>query len=211
MRVLVVDDHVLFREGLVWMLDRQLDFEVVGEAGSIREAIELTRARNPDLILLDLFLPGENGMDAISAIRSDRPETKIVVLTFHKEHSLALMAFRSGANGYIQKDISTSSLIASLRAVQRGEAAISREMAGRMVDEFSRIELNVLRKEDLDRLTPRELDILEQLRAHATNHEIASSLSISEHTVKSHVSNILKKLHLRRRQQAALLQRNHLL
>jgi DNA-binding NarL/FixJ family response regulator len=84
-------------------------------------------------------------------------------------------------------------------------------MAGRMVDEFSRIELNVLRKEDLDRLTPRELDILEQLRAHATNHEIASSLSISEHTVKSHVSNILKKLHLRRRQQAALLQRNHLL
>jgi two-component system nitrate/nitrite response regulator NarL len=203
MKILIVDDHVLFREGLVSLLGNQPDLNVVGEAGLVAEAITKTCDLEPDLVLIDLHLPDGDGLEAIKIILSKRPETKVVVLTIYESEDLFISAIRNGAVGYLSKKIPLAKLLLSLRAINRGEAALSRTMASRLVVEFQRLGKTSQSDEpDLDILTPREMEVLELLGSSASNHEIADRLVIAENTVKVHVHNILEKLNFQNRYQA---------
>ena len=203
MRILLVDDHVLFREGLVSLLDSQPEFEVVGQAGLVREAISLAHKLKPDMVLMDFGLPDGTGLDATKSILADRPETKIVFLTVHEEDDRLFAAIRSGAKGYLLKNVPVTKLLAFLHGVERGEAAISSVMAGRILAEFARTEPTRGRERvETGELTIRELQVLRELSSGATNGEIAARLIIAENTVKNHVRNILAKLNLRNRREA---------
>lgn len=211
-KILIVDDHAIIREGLISLFKPQPDFEVVGEVGTMREAITKAIELRPDLVLMDISLPDGSGVEATRAILAQRPETKIVMLTVHESDELLFDAIRSGAKGYVLKNTPVTNLIASLRALDKGEAAISRAMAGSLVEEFSRMgKLTSHGGEDLENLTQRELDVLELLSTGATNRQIADRLVISENTVKNHVSSILKKLNLRNRREVAKFARRALL
>lgn len=209
MRVLLVDDHILFREGLLSLLDSQPDIDVVGEAGSVGEGIEMTRDLQPDLVLMDFSLPDGTGLDATQTILSEYPKTKIVFLTVHEEDDRLFAAIRSGAKGYLLKNVPIAKLLTFLRGVERGEAAISPTMTSRVFNEFARLEP----KGDLSspvELTTRELEVLRELVKGASNREISDHLVIAENTVKNHVRNILSKLDLKNRREAAEFARKKL-
>jgi two-component system, NarL family, nitrate/nitrite response regulator NarL len=207
-KILIVDDHVIFREGLVSLFKNQPDFEVIGEAGSVAKAIKISNELQPDLVLLDIGLPDGNGLEATHAILNQNPDTKIVILTVHESDALLFDAIRRGAKGYLLKNTSVSKLVSSLRALERGEAALSRAMTGRILDEFRRMgKISSSGESMLENLTPRELEVLEKLGTDSTNKQIASSLVISEYTVKNHIHNILKKLNFTNRREAAKFSR----
>ena len=208
MRILLVDDHVLFREGLAGLLNSQPDLTVVGEAGSVPEAVALARKLQPDLVLLDLGLPPGSGLDAMRAILADRPETSIVFLTVHEEDDLLFAAIRGGAKGYLLKNTPVSKLLPYLRGVELGEAAITPLLARRILDEFSHSKPPCEPEGGPGELTRREVEVLHELSRGATNRAIADRLVISERTVKNHVSNILSKLHFRNRREAARFARS---
>jgi DNA-binding NarL/FixJ family response regulator len=206
MKILIVDDHVLLREGLASLLEKHPDFEVIGQAGSVNEAVEKAICLIPDIVLMDISLPDGSGLQATKAILSQRPDIAIVMLTVHETDELLFEAVRAGAKGYLLKNTSTTHLYEALKAVYRGEAALSGIMTRSLLDEFSRggkgAEPNY---EAIKSLTPRETEILSLLTTNATNREIADHLVISERTVKVHVHNILDKLQLKSRREAARL------
>jgi two-component system NarL family response regulator len=189
MKLLVVDDQVLFREGLVTMLNAQADITVVGEAGSMREAIEKAQETQPDLVLMDL-------------------ETKVVILTIDDSFDVLKLAFLYGAKGYLLKNMPISKIVVSLRAVERGEVALSRAMTSLILEEFTRIgsQTNFLQA-SLNGLTSREVDVFKQLGLGASNRQIAENLVIAENTVKIHVHNIYEKLRLNNRHEAMVFAR----
>jgi DNA-binding NarL/FixJ family response regulator len=200
---LLVDDHVLVREGFESLLNSQPDFRVVGQAGSVAEAIVMARQLCPDLILMDFGLPDGTGLDATQAILVEQPEIKIVFLTVHEEDDRLFAAIRSGAKGYLLKNVPVAKLLTFLRGTEQGEAAISPDMASRILAEFSRLEpRHRPDRLETDELTLRELEVLKELASGASNREIADSLVIAENTVKSHVRNILTKLNLKNRREA---------
>jgi DNA-binding NarL/FixJ family response regulator len=204
MKIILVDDHVLFREGLVSVLKSQPDFEIVGQAGKVSEAILLARQVNPDVILMDFSLPDGTGVDATQAILAENPKIKIVFLTIHEDDLSLLAAIRKGAKGYLLKNLTVSSLISSLRALEQGEAAVSRIMVNRLLEELAKGQstpADTFHMPDAD-LTSREIEIVKQIAKNASNSEIARQLVISENTVKNHVHNILSKLKLDNRRQA---------
>lgn len=211
MRVIVVDDHALFRGGLISLFRSQPDFEVVGEAGTIQEALFLLESQHPDLILMDLGLPDGSGIEAIPKILAKRPRVRIVVLTIHASDELAFSAIRLGAHGFLLKDIAAPGLLAALRGLERGELAVSRPVIGHFVGEI----LHFISPRSWDdgrvhaSLTPRQIQVLAELASGDGNREIATRLSVSENTVKVHVHNILHKLELRSRQDAAEYARRH--
>jgi len=210
MRVLIVDDHVLFREGLVSLLRAQPDITVVGEAGSVAEAIAMTRELEPDLVLMDFGLPDGTGLDATQAILAERPGTNIVFLTVHEQDDRLFAAIRCGAKGYLLKNVPVSKLLDYLQGVQRGEAAISPTMTSHILEEFARLDPSRdPGPAELAELTTREVEVLRELATGASNLEIAGRLCISENTVKNHVGSILTKLNLRNRREAASLARRH--
>jgi DNA-binding NarL/FixJ family response regulator len=205
-RVLLVDDHLLFREGLVNILAGQPDFEVVGEAADGLEAIVKADKLSPDLILMDVTMPVCDGLEATQRIKKELPDVTIVMLTVNDENENVFEAIRNGAQGYLLKNVSSRELLASLRGAMRDEAAITRTLGGRMLAEFRRIS-----KHSMDTaitnpatLTAREQEVLEHVAAGQTNKEIAQTLNLSIHTVKSHMRKILTKLHLEKRQEAVL-------
>jgi two-component system NarL family response regulator len=210
MRVLIVDDHVLFREGLVSLLETQPDISVAGEAGRVSEAIGMARELEPDLILMDFGLPDGTGLEATQAILAEQPEAKIVFLTVHEQDDRLFAAIRSGAKGYLLKNVPVSKLLDYLRGVERGEAAVSPAMTSHILDEFARLGSGPdPGPAELDELTTREVEVLQEVARGATNREIADRLCISENTVKNHVGNILAKLNLRNRREAAGFARRH--
>ena len=202
-RILLVDDHALFREGLKSLLNSQPGFKVVGQAGSVDEAIEMTRKLNPNVILMDFGLPDGTGLDATQAILLNQPAAKIVFLTVHEEDDRLFEAIRCGAKGYLLKNVPVPKLLSFLHGLDRGEAAISRAMASRVLNEFARIGPASIGDSPSYLLTTRELEVLQELATGATNRQIAERLIITENTVKNHVSNILTKLKLRNRREAA--------
>lgn len=202
--VLIVDDHVLFREGLVNLLNTQPDIRVVGQAGSVREAIEKIPKHNPELILMDVTLPDGTGLDATQAILAKQPDAKIIFLTVHEDDDRLFAAIRCGAKGYLLKNVPVAKLLAFLRGVSRGEAAITPAMTSRILEEFSRLGAPAQSiPGELNDLTTREVEVMQELTTGATNKEIAGRLYISENTVKNHMRSILNKLNLKNRREVA--------
>ena len=202
-RVLVVDDHPLFRKGIIYMLNAQEDMVVIGEAGDGNEALELTRELMPDLVLMDVQMPGCNGLEATRMIMKETPYVKIVMLTFSDDNHDLFEAIKSGAQGYLLKSLEPEELADMLRGVFRDEAPISPTTASRILREFSR-QTRQGDKPSVRDLTPRETELLRLVASGASNQEIAEALVVTEHTVKNHLRNILRKLHLRNRVQAAV-------
>jgi two-component system nitrate/nitrite response regulator NarL len=210
MRIIIVDDHNLFREGLAAIIQQEPDIEVVSLVGTVHEAVDVVPAMKPDLVLMDFSLPDGTGAEATQKIIQDFPACKVVFMTMSEKEEDLLAAIRSGAVGYLLKNMSPSKLVAALRSVQRGESALSRSMTLRVMQELSRTKAPELAGDPaLGKLTPREEDILMELAAGKSNQEIARQLFISENTVKYHVHSILEKLNLQDRKEAARFAREH--
>jgi len=204
-RLLLADDHALFRDGLARLFGYEDDFDVVGEADSTSSAVEATLRLQPDLVLMDVDMPGGGGIEATRRIKAELPTTRVVMLTVHDDDETLFNAIKAGAQGYLVKSIRASEMLELLRGMARGEAAISRAMAARILDEFSRSSRDDSGADPDPRqsLTLREQEVLELVAQRYTNKEIAQRLVLSEYTVKNHLSNILGKLHLRSRAEAA--------
>ena len=200
LRLLLVDDHALFREGLIALLSYQDDFTVVGEAEDAESALDQARALEPDIVLMDIELPGEDGVIATQRLKMEMPAVTVVMLTVHDDSQTLFEAIKAGAQGYLVKNVRSRELLEQLRGLARGEAAISRRMAARILEEI-RGQTEPLWPEE--ELTARETDVLELVAARLSNAQIAERLVVSEHTVKNHMKSILSKLHLRNRHQAA--------
>ena len=209
-KIVIVDDHVLFREGLAYIIRLEADMEVVGLVGTVQEAVESVGALKPDIVLMDFSLPDGTGAEATSKIINEHPNIKIIFLTMSESDENLFAAIRSGAKGYLLKNMSPSKLMASLRSVQKGESALSRSMTLRLMEELSRTkEPERLGDAALAKLTRREQDVLVGLAAGKTNKEIASQLYLSENTVKYHVHSILEKLNLPDRREVAKFAMEH--
>lgn len=208
MRTLIVDDHVLFREGLASLLNAQPDFEVVGGAGSVREGVEAALRLKPDLVLMDFALPDGSGAEASQAILAELPECKIVFLTVYEADAALFAAIRSGARGYLLKSMPISKVVTALRALQVGELAIPRALTSRIVEEFSRsAPVENGRENEFGNLSLREIEILQLIAKGVPNREIAAQLFLSPNTIKHHVHSILAKLNVHNRREAANLAR----
>jgi DNA-binding NarL/FixJ family response regulator len=182
-RVLSVDDHPLLREGIAALIGIQSDMQVIGEASNGREAIEKFRTHHPDITLMDLQMPEMSGIDAISAIRGEFPDARIIVLTTHAGDFQISRALKAGARGYLLKGMLRKELLETIRAVHAGQKRLSAEVATQIAEHATD-----------DVLTPREIDVLRLIAKGNANKEIAGKLSLTEETVKGHVKNILAKL-----------------
>ncbi len=208
MKILIVDDHVLFREGLAAIIRPQSDIEIVGMAGTVRDAIEMARSVKPDIVLMDFNLPDGSGVDATRVILEEQPNCKVVFLTMSEQDEDLFAAIRVGAKGYMLKNMHPPELVAALRSVQEGESALSRAMTLRLMDELSRTKKTIGRPAE-NTLTLRELDVLRAIATGMSNQEIGSHLFISENTVKFHVHSLLAKLNLPDRKEAANFAKEH--
>ncbi len=200
LRLLLVDDHALFREGLIALLSYQDDFIVVREAEDAESAFAQALSLEPDIVLMDIELPGEDGVIATQRLKMEMPSITIVILTAHDDSQTLFQAIKAGAQGYLIKNMRSKELLEQLRSLARGEAAISRRMAARILEEIRGQTEPFGPGEEL---TAREMDVLELVAARLSNAEIAERLVVSEHTVKNHMKSILSKLHLHNRHQAA--------
>ena len=200
-RILVVDDHPVVRQGLRSFLSSRQGMEVVGEAADGEEALGEIRRLRPDVVLMDLVMPGEGGVAAIRRITTEYPEVRTLVLTSFSSEDDVIPAVAAGAAGYLLKDVAPVELEAAVRAAYRREATLSPQVMTRVMAEVAR---GSATSAELDGLTPREIEVLRLLAAGRSNRDLAGQLYVSERTVKSHVSNILAKLRLTDRTQAAL-------
>lgn len=199
-RLLLVDDHRLFRDGLRSLLSYQDDFEVVGEADDAESGLAEARKLRPDLVLMDIDFPiGPDGIQAVEWIKTELPETDVIMLTVHDDTDKLLDAFKAGAQGYLVKSIRSEELLRRLRGIAEGDAVLSRGVAMRILEEFRK---NTGMPGDMA-LTTREFEVLGLVARRMSNKEIAGQLVISEHTVKNHMKNILTKLQVRSRRAAA--------
>jgi NarL family two-component system response regulator LiaR len=201
-RVLLVDDHLLVRMGLKAYFATLPDIQVVGEAGNGEEAVRLAAELAPDVVLMDLLMPGMDGVEATRQLKKTSPRTQVIVVTSYHEDEHIFPAIRAGALSYVLKDIDPDDLAEAIRRAHAGEAVINPRVATRLVQE-----LHGRRAETVNpfsELTDRELEVLRQIAAGKSNQEIASALVISEKTVKTHITNLLTKLHLTDRTQAAV-------
>ncbi len=210
-RVLLADDHVLFREGLAGIIASQADMQVVGEASDGLEAVIKARELRPNLILMDIQMPGCDGLEATRRIKQEQPEITIVVLTVRDDEEKLFEAIKSGAQGYLLKSARSKEVLEMLRGALRGEAAIPPHLAGRMLEEFRRLSrqatMNDEDEDEIPTLTIREQEVLGLVAQGMADKDIAAALSLSLHTVKSHLRNILAKLHVSSRHEAARLAR----
>jgi DNA-binding NarL/FixJ family response regulator len=201
-RILLVDDHALLREGLAGLFAHQPDFQVVGEADNAQAALAQAQQLKPDLVLMDIDMPGEDGVSATAKIKASVPQATVVMLTVHEDADTLLEAIKSGAQGYMVKNMRMDELLAHLRRLASGEVTIPRRIARRILEEERREE-GVMPLED-EELTAREIQVLQLVAGSRSNRDIAERLVISEHTVKNHIRSILAKLQVRNRRQAAV-------
>ena len=198
-KVVLADDHAVVRHGLRFMLERRPDIQVVGECGDGPQALELVTELLPDVALLDLLMPGMDGVVVTREIKRLVPSTQIIILTSYYEDENIFNAIKAGALSYLLKDSSPQELVEAVRAAARGESKLHPMVAARVLREMQQRQHS-----PLNDLTPRELEVLTRIARGRSNHEIAQELVISEPTVRTHVANILSKLHLTDRTQAAI-------
>jgi DNA-binding NarL/FixJ family response regulator len=205
LRVLLADDHVLFRRGVRAEMSFYPQIEVVGEVGNGCEAVARARECNPDVILMDISMPGSCGLEALVRIKKEMPDVRVIILTVHDDDQHLFEAIQKGADGYLLKNVEPLELIEMLDKVHRGEAAIVGKLAARVFHRFRSPEnAPAPSEEPIEPLTSREVEVLKLVIEGDTNAEIAEKLVISANTVKMHLGNILNKLHLQNRIQAAV-------
>jgi NarL family two-component system response regulator LiaR len=198
--VMLVDDHAIVRQGLRTYLELQPDIQVVGEASDGKQAISMVRELLPDVVLMDLVMPNTDGVEATRAITALSPSTRVIVLTSFSEDEKVFASIKAGAQGYLMKDVLPQDLVAAIRTVYRGEAQLDPEIARKLMQEFTNPQPTAPKHD----LTERELEVLTLIAHGKSNKDISEDLVLSEKTVKTHVSNILQKLHLSDRTQAAV-------
>ena len=208
LRLLVVDDHEVVRQGLVALIDRREKYQVVAEAGSVEEALEAARRFQPDLVIMDVRLPDGSGIEACREIRAELPGTRVVMLTSYPDEEAVLSAIIAGASGYLLKQIRARDLVNALDAVGRGESLLDPAVTEKVLERVRRIASGTY-TDELAQLTSQEQKILQLVAEGKTNKEIASEVFLSDKTVKNYVSSILSKLSLQRRAQAAAFVAKH--
>ncbi len=208
-KVLIVDDHQVVRQGLRTFLELQDDVVVVGEASDGATAVELARTLEPDVVLMDLVMPQLDGIAATRQVRALSAKVKVIALTSFAEDDKVFPAIQAGASSYLLKDVSPDDLVEAIRAVHRGEARLHPDVARKLMDAVRSEPHPPPRESSLDELTERERDVLRLIAQGRTNSEIAQQLVISDKTVKTHVSNVLSKLHLDDRTQLAIYAIKH--
>ncbi|CAB1367955.1 response regulator [Denitratisoma oestradiolicum] len=216
-RVLIVDDHTLFRSGLKSLLQRHEEFEVIGEAGDGLEGVKRAKTLKPEVVLLDLHMPGMSGLEAVRIISEDVPEARVLMLTVSEDEEDLLQTLRAGASGYLLKNVETEFLVDAIRRAAEGESVVAQQMMSKLIhgvrqsiktrEQGSPSE--PIGKPDSERLSPREKEILGCLARGESNKEIARLLDVAESTVKIHVQSILRKLNLTSRVQAAVYAVEH--
>ena len=199
--VLIVDDHQVVRQGLRFLLEQEDGIQVLGEAADGPGAIQAVRTLQPTVVLLDLFLPGQDGISVLAQLKHDRPATEVLMLTSSQDDQHLLAAIRAGALAYLPKTAGVDQVVTAVRAAARGESVLEPRIAARLVREVRQA---TVRRQPLEQLSPRELEVLAGLARGRTNRQIARALQIGEETVKAHVSSILAKLQLADRTQAAI-------
>ena len=202
--VLLVDDHTLFRQGLASVLKDRPNYQVVGHAANGLEAIDLARQLMPDLILMDVHMPVLNGLEATRQIKREMPDVRIVMLTMSEDDQNLFEAIKSGAQGYLLKNTAADELFRFMAGVLEGEASVSGIMAAKMLGEFRKPKTISSEVTGNEQLTDREREVLSHVAEGLSNREIAANLQVSENTIKKHLRNILAKLQLENRVQAAL-------
>lgn len=207
-RVLIADDHRLFRVGLRQVCETLGGFQIVGEAEHGRQAVELAQHVQPDVILMDINMPILDGVEATRLITEVVPTARVIMLTIHRQDRHVFDAIKAGARGYLLKDVDEQDLIDAIRAVHQGAALINGELATQVLDEFRRLS-QAADQADLDRLTPVELEILRRVAHGDDNKTIADQLDLTENTVAKRLSDIYQKLHVANRTQAALAALRH--
>jgi two-component system, NarL family, response regulator DevR len=208
LRLLIVDDHEVVRQGLVALLDRRDGFQVVAEAGTVADAVEAARRYQPDIVIMDVRLPDGSGIEACRTIRSELPETRVVMLTSYPDDEAVLSAIVAGASGYLLKQIRARDLVAALETVGRGESLLDPAVTEKVLERVRRIASGTY-GDELSQLTTQEQKILALVAEGKTNKEIAAEVFLSDKTVKNYVSSILSKLNLERRAQAAAFMAKH--
>ncbi|TAM48046.1 MAG: response regulator transcription factor [Gammaproteobacteria bacterium] len=208
-RVLLVDDHTLFRSGIKALLQKQPGIEVVGEAGDGLEGVKRAKSLKPDVVLLDLHMPGISGREAVQLIVEEAPEAHVMMLTVSEDAKDLLDTLRAGAQGYLLKNIDANFLIDAVRRAAEGEAVMSAQMTAKLMQNVRDAQHPAPAAADHERLTPREREILVFLTKGASNKEIARALDLAESTVKIHIQGILKKLGMTSRVQAAVYAVEH--
>jgi len=209
LRLLVVDDHEVVRQGLVALLERREAFQVVAEAGTVAESIEQARRHQPDIVIMDVRLPDGSGIEACRAIRAELPDTRVVMLTSYPDEEAVLSAIVAGASGYLLKQIRGRDLVAALETVGRGGSLLDPAVTERVLERIRRIASGASESDEISQLTSQERKILLLVAEGKTNKEIASEIFLSDKTVKNYVSSILAKLNLERRAQAAAFVAKH--
>jgi DNA-binding NarL/FixJ family response regulator len=207
-RLLVVDDHEVVRQGIVAILERNPGFQVVAEAGTAADAIAMAERHRPDLVVMDVRLPDGSGIEACREIRGEHPETRVVILTSYPDEDVVMSAIVAGASGYLLKQLRGRELVAALEAVGRGESLLDPAVTEKVLDRIRRM-ASTPYDEELALLTPQERKILVLVAEGKTNKEIAAEVYLSDKTVKNYVSSILSKLNLQRRAQAAAFVAKH--
>ncbi len=208
-RVLLVDDHALFRGGVKALLQRHDDFEVLDEAGDGLEGIKRARSLKPDVVLLDLHMPGISGLEAVKVINEEIPGVRVLMLTVSEDAQDLMEALRAGASGYLLKNIETDALLDAIRRAAEGDSVVSPQMTAKLVQGVRGQNRGGNLQVERDRFSPRERDIINGLAQGGSNKEIARTLDLAESTVKIHVQNIFKKLGMTSRVQVALYAAEH--
>ncbi|RKZ85698.1 MAG: DNA-binding response regulator [Gammaproteobacteria bacterium] len=208
-RILLVDDHSLFRTGIKSLLESQDGFEVVGEASDGLEGVKRAKQLKPNVVLLDLHMPGTSGLDALQMLTEDVPETEVLMLTVSEDAQDLMQALRSGARGYLLKNIEIEFLIDSIRRAVKGESVMSPQMSVALVDAVREPSIEKEPEKETVKLTPRESEIIIMLAQGESNKSIARTLGLAESTVKIHVQGILRKLKITSRVQAAVYAVEH--
>lgn len=200
-RVILADDHAMFREGVMLLLENSGEVDVVGQAGEGNEALELARNLRPDIVVMDIGMPGVNGLDATRLIRKQLPDVQVLILTMHSSDDYFFQTLQAGASGYVLKEAAGMDLIVAIRAVHQGGVFIHPSIAKRMVKDFIERAVGGEERAIYETLTPREKDVLTLIGEGLTNQEIAERLGLTVNTVQTHRGHIMDKLNLHSRAQ----------